>query len=148
MKVSDALQGLNRLFLDSSPAIYYIDANPEYLSVMDSVFDSLNSLDIRAVTSPVTLAECLVLPIRQNDSEKQQIFVEVLTSAELADFVKTDAAIAQCAAEVRVRYNLKLPDALQIATAISSNCEAFLTNDAQLKRVIELRVLVISELNA
>jgi predicted nucleic acid-binding protein len=64
----------------------------------------------------------------------------------MADFVKTDAAIAQRAAEMRVRYNLKLPDALQIATAIASNCDAFLTNDAQLNRVMELRVMVISEL--
>ncbi len=72
--------------------------------------------------------------------------MEILTSLEIADFIKTDTAIAQRAAEIRVRYNLKLPDSLQIATAITSNCEAFLTNDAQLKRVMELRVLVISEL--
>lgn len=37
-------------------------------------------------------------------------------------------------------------DALQIATAVVSNCEAFFTNDVQLKRVTELRVLVVSEL--
>ena len=86
MKVSDALQGLNRLFLDSSPVIYYIDANSEYLSVMDSIFDGLNSWGIRAVTSPVTLVECLILPIHQNDLEKQQIFVEALTSLEMADW--------------------------------------------------------------
>jgi predicted nucleic acid-binding protein len=146
MKVGEALRGLNRLFLDSGPVIYYIDANPEYLRVMDSIFEGLNSKQIRAVTSPVTLAECLVLPIRQDDPEKRQVFVEILTSLEMADFVKTDAAIAQRAAEMRVRYNLKLPDALQIATAIASNCDAFLTNDAQLNRVMELRVMVISEL--
>ncbi|MEA5567068.1 hypothetical protein [Anabaena sp. UHCC 0399] len=37
---------------------------------------------------------------------------------------------------------LQLPDALQIATAISSGCDAFLTNDAALQRVLELRILV------
>lgn len=148
MKVRDALQGLTRLFLDSSPVIYYIDANPEYLKVMDCIFEELNLERVRAVTSPVTLAECLILPIRQKDSEKQQIFVEILTSPALADFVKTDTAIAQRAAEIRAKYNLKLPDALQIATAIASKCEAFLTNDVQLKRVMELRVLVVSELEA
>jgi predicted nucleic acid-binding protein len=101
---------------------------------MDSIFDCLNSEQIRAFTSPVTLAECLVLPTRQNDSEKRQVFVKI------------DIPIAQHAAEIRVKYNLKLPDALQIATALVSNCEAFLTNDVQLKRVTELQVLVISEL--
>lgn len=57
-----------------------------------------------------------------------------------------DPKIGQQAASLRVRYGLKLPDALQIATAIASNCQAFLTNDAQLQRVTELRVLLVSEL--
>ena len=128
-----------------------VTANPLFFLPQKAKISNWHSLQPRChpvSASPVTLAECLVLPIRQNDSEKQQIFVEVLTSAEMADFVKTDAVIARRAAEIRVQYSLKLPDALQIATAISSDCEAFLTNDVQLKRVIELQVLVISELSA
>ncbi|MBW4523229.1 MAG: PIN domain-containing protein [Scytolyngbya sp. HA4215-MV1] len=45
-----------------------------------------------------------------------------------------------------MQYNLKLPDALQIATARVTGCQAFLTNDTALKRVGELRILVLSEL--
>jgi predicted nucleic acid-binding protein len=60
--------------------------------------------------------------------------------------IETTASIARTAAEVRARYSLKLPDAFQIATAIAANCQVLLTNDAQLKRVTELRVLVLSEL--
>jgi predicted nucleic acid-binding protein len=146
MKVSLALQNVNRLFLDSGAVIYYVDQNPNYLAVMDSIFDSLEAQRIRAVTSPVTLAECLVLPIRDKDKAKQDVFTDLLTLPEMAYFVGTDAAIARQAASVRVKYNLKLPDALQIATAIVSHCDVFLTNDAQLKRVKELRVLVISDL--
>jgi predicted nucleic acid-binding protein len=36
--------------------------------------------------------------------------------------------------------------ALQIAIALEVGCEAFLTNDVQLKRVTELKVLVVVEL--
>lgn len=43
-------------------------------------------------------------------------------------------------------YNLQLLDAFQVAAALQSKCEAILTNDMQLKRVKELRVLVVSEL--
>jgi predicted nucleic acid-binding protein len=39
-----------------------------------------------------------------------------------------------------------LTDALQIAVALEAGCEAFLTNDRTLKRVTELRVLVLDEL--
>jgi predicted nucleic acid-binding protein len=41
---------------------------------------------------------------------------------------------------------LKLPDALQIATALVAGCEAFLTNDVQLSRVTKLKIILVSEL--
>ncbi|MGL5942119.1 MAG: type II toxin-antitoxin system VapC family toxin [Waterburya sp.] len=47
---------------------------------------------------------------------------------------------------MRVKYNLKLPDALQITTAIETGCDSFLTNDKALKRVTELRILILDEL--
>ena len=50
------------------------------------------------------------------------------------------------AAGFRARYHLLLPDALQIAVALEAGCEAFLTNDLTLKRVTDLRVLVLDEL--
>ncbi|MGA9381523.1 MAG: PIN domain-containing protein, partial [Phormidium sp.] len=101
---------------------------------------------IRVVTSPVTLAECLIFPIRQNNSSQQQLFIDIITSPNTADFVEINSAIARNAAEIRARYNLQLPDAFQIATALEVGCEAFLTNDAQLKRVTELTILVVGEL--
>jgi len=35
---------------------------------------------------------------------------------------------------------------MQIAMAISANCEAFLTNDKNLRRVNEVQVLIIDDL--
>ena len=50
------------------------------------------------------------------------------------------------AAKLRARHNLALADALQFAVALAANCQAFLTNDKRLKRVSELSVLVVDEL--
>lgn len=61
-------------------------------------------------------------------------------------FVEINASIAREAARIWVRYNLHLADALQVVAAIIAGCETFLTNDTTLKRVIELRVLVLGEL--
>jgi predicted nucleic acid-binding protein len=70
----------------------------------------------------------------------------ILFDQESIVFVDINLTIACEAARIRFRYNLQLADSLQIATAIAAHCDAFLTNDAQLKRVSELKVLVISEL--
>ncbi|MEH1906795.1 MAG: PIN domain-containing protein [Nostoc sp.] len=76
----------------------------------------------------------------------EQAFVDVLQQDEVV-FVEINANIAREAARIRVRYNLQLPDALQVAAAIIAGCETFLTNDTALKRVMELRILVVGELS-
>jgi predicted nucleic acid-binding protein len=46
---------------------------------------------------------------------------------------------------LRARYNLTLTDAFQLAVAIQTECDAFLTNDIDLKRVTEIPIIVLSE---
>jgi predicted nucleic acid-binding protein len=146
VKVSDALRGVTRLFLDTAPVIYYVEENPAYLDVVTAIFDSIDDGAVVGITSPVTLAECLVMPYRLGLVKAQQDFVELIVLGTNVDFVAIDHATAVEAARLRAAYNLTLPDALQVATAISAGCEAFLTNDTALQRVAELRVIVVSQL--
>ena len=62
------------------------------------------------------------------------------------NFIVTNREIAKLTAIIRAKYNFQLPDSLQIATAIVSECDAFLTNDVALKKVTEIRAIVISDL--
>jgi predicted nucleic acid-binding protein len=46
------------------------------------------------------------------------------------------------AAKLRAKYKgLKMPDAIQLATAKYISCKEFITNDKQLKNVEEMKVL-------
>jgi predicted nucleic acid-binding protein len=98
------------------------------------------------VTTPVTLAECLVHPLRLGLAALRQDFIDVVVTGASTTFVSLDQQVGETAARLRAQYNLCLPDALQMASAIVTRCDAFLTNDAQLARVTELTVLVIDEL--
>ena len=146
MKVSERLQSVSRLFLDTAPVVYYVEEDARYLPRVDVVFERLDSGAVFAVTSPVTLAECLVMPLRTGQHELQQAFIDLVASGSNVDFLLIDQLIAERAADLRARYNLPLPDALQVAVAIVSGCDGFLTNDTALKRVTELDVLVLDEL--
>ncbi|EKD06068.1 type II toxin-antitoxin system VapC family toxin [Limnospira platensis] len=148
MKIEEAFQSVNRLFLDSAPVIYYVDMNPGYSAIMDGIFDLIRAAQIRVVTSPVTLAECLILPLRDSNLSQQQLFIDIITGQDTADFVNITSEIARIAADIRARYRLQLPGAFLIATALDAGCQAFLTNDAQLKRIAELKMLLVSELEA
>ncbi|NJL81040.1 MAG: type II toxin-antitoxin system VapC family toxin [Nostocaceae cyanobacterium CSU_2_110] len=144
MNISDGLAGVSRLFLDTAPVIYFVERNPNFVNLVDPIFERLEN-DITAVVSPITLAECLIHPLRLGLTDLEQAFVDVMQH-EVVIFVDINSYVAKEAAKIRVHYNLQLPDALQIAAALIADCQAFLTNDEALKRVRELRVLVVGEL--
>ena len=146
MKVGLALQGVSHLFLDTAPVIYYVERNPTYAARADEIFDRIDDGTLQGITSPITLAECLVVPIRQGMIQTQQAFTELIVSGANTAFVALDHATARQAAELRARYNLGLSDAFQVAAALLAGCGAFLTNDAAIKRVHELPILVLDEL--
>jgi predicted nucleic acid-binding protein len=148
VKVADALQAVTRLFLDTAPIIYFVERNPAYAARVDEVFDRIDAGTVSAVTSPITLAECLIVPVRQGLAQVQKDFTDLIVSGANVTFVKSDDAVARQAAELRVRYNLTLTDAFQIATSLVAGCHGFLTNDLTLKRVQEIPILVVDELEA
>lgn len=94
----------------------------------------------------ITLTEVLIHPLRRGDAALQSQYSDLLVNAANFQTLPIDIAAAMSAADLRARYNLRMPDALQVATAITAGCEAFLTNDAALQRVTELRILVLDQL--
>jgi predicted nucleic acid-binding protein len=144
MKIDEALRGVNRLFLDTAPVVYFVEQNSEFIARVEPIFARLD-LDIIGVISAVTLAECLVFPIKRGFIDLEQAFEEVVNS-DRVEFIVADREIAKLTAIIRAKYNFQLPDSIQIATAIESNCDAFLTNDIALRKVTEIRTIVVSEL--
>ena len=71
MKATDALQGVVRLFLDTAPVVYYVEKNPRYLPIARVIFERIDEGTLTGITSPVTLAECLVAPCRLGLTELQ-----------------------------------------------------------------------------
>ena len=80
------------------------------------------------------------MPYKLGKSDVAQIFTDLLVNSQSVLFYPIGATIADKAADLRARYNLTLTDAFQLAVAIQSECDAFLTNDLELKRVTEIAV--------
>lgn len=146
MRIDESLENVRRLFLDSAPVIYHIEENSRYRPLTTFVFSGLDRGLFTAVTSPITLAECLVIPYRLGQIELRQIFADQIVSGDNTEFISINQTIASQAAELRSRYHLNLLDALQAASAIAGNCDALLTNDFAFKRINELPILVLDEL--
>ncbi|MGE0654253.1 MAG: type II toxin-antitoxin system VapC family toxin [Pyrinomonadaceae bacterium] len=57
-----------------------------------------------------------------------------------------DAAILRYAARLRATQNFKTPDAIHAATAMLSNCDHLVSNDAGFRRFAAIDVIILSDL--
>ncbi len=146
MKLSLALRDIQRLCIDTAPFIYFVERHPAYVDQMRAIFRLLDNGAFDAITSTVTFTEVLMKPIQANDKLLQTSYRELLLNTRYIEVVPASISIAEKAATLRAAYNLRTPDALQLATAIDSGCQGFLTNDRKLLRVTEIPVLVLDDL--
>lgn len=146
MKIADALAGVETLGIETTPFIYFVEEHPTYLDRMRTIFHQVDHGTPQVITSVITLTEVLVMPIQTNHTQYQQEYREMLLNTAHITTLPVSSAIADQAAYLRAKYGVRTPDALHVATAIISECDAFLTNDFALKRVQDVRVLVLDEL--
>jgi predicted nucleic acid-binding protein len=93
------------------------------------------------VISAITVAEVLAGPLARKHEALAERYRQVLTASPGWSVVPVDAELAASAARARARYRLRLPDALQLATAIHSGSYARVTRDRDFSRVRGVRVV-------
>jgi len=144
--LDNAFSDVDRLGLDTPPFIYLIERNPTHVDLVREVFRRITVGTFTAHSSVITLTEVLVQPRRVGNEALARRYRRFLLRSRNFSLDPITADIAEQAADLRARYGLRTPDALQIASALAAGCTAFLTNDMRLQRVSELRVLVLDEL--
>ena len=148
MTVDDALAGVSRLGVDTAPLVYLVEDHPAYADLAEAVFRRTAANGVYVCSTVVTLTEVLIVPKRAGRADLETAYRDLLLNNDNFTLLPVDVGVAERAADLRARYNLKTPDALQVATALENGCQAFLTNDAGLRRVAEIRTLVLGELTA
>ena len=137
--------GRGSMGLDSSLFIYYIEEHPEYLPLVEPVFAAIDRRQRRAVTSGVTLLEVLVVPYRAGNLQLAERYETLLTRSRGLTMIDLSRPLLRSAAQLRARFHLRTPDALQLAAAIAEGCTAFLTNDRDLPTIPGIRILQLKD---
>jgi predicted nucleic acid-binding protein len=126
--------------------IYQLEANERYVALTHYIFEWLEGSGHAAITSTITMTELLLQPYRLQNRQLLDEYYGLLSRYTHLDWIPPDLKVADIAAQLRARYKLKTPDAVQAATAVYGRATAFITNDAVFKRVAELQVVVLEEL--
>ena len=100
---------------------------------------------MQAVTSELTLAETLVKPFMDESEERQDAYKRVLLSSSGLTPAPVTRAVLVEAARLRALRRFRLPDAIHVATALLTDCAAFISNDRRLNAV-DIPIVNLAEL--
>jgi predicted nucleic acid-binding protein len=137
---------LSRVFLDTNIFIYLIEDSGERGRMASELVERLALRRDVVLTSTLTLGEVLTQPISRGNAKLAEQYEEHFSSQgmRLLDF---DRGAARQYARIRQDKSIKAPDAIQLATAASAECDLFITNDDRLSRKLVSGIQFIAALN-
>jgi len=132
--------------LDTSIFIYFLEDNERYGPLAQITINGIEKGKWQGVTSTITLMEITVRPWQLGREAAAREYEAILVHFPNLSIVDVDRNVARAAAQLRVKYNVSPPDALQVAASLSFGAKAFLTNDRRLSSLQELiDVLVLDD---
>ncbi len=135
-----------KVFIDTSPIIYYLENNAQYRDKIKGFLEECLKGHVQLVTSTITVEEYLVFPYTIGKAELIDNFKRFLAYLNI-ETINIDCDIAEQAAKLRGKYrHFKAMDSLQLASAMASECELFLTNDKQLRQEEEIPCMTMDAL--
>ena len=128
--LDQALEGVRLATIDSSVWLAFLTTADATHGLAHHLFRRVESDadPLRAELSMVTATESLVRPARAGVAEIARMRAYLAGFPHL-ELVPIDLDIATTAALVRARSNLKTPDALVAASALTRGADAVVTND-------------------
>jgi len=100
--------------------------------------------ELVVIASVITEAELLIRPKREGDIEAEERIQDLL-SEDGFTVLPVERPVARMAADLRARHNLGLADAIIVATARLTGCEAVVSNDGKFRRVTEVPIVHLDD---
>lgn len=125
----NALPRGGRVTVDSAPIIYFLENHPRFAPRYAPLFERAEAGDYQLVIATITLAEVLTGPLRTGNEALAQRYRHALTAQPTWRIADLTASIAHRAARLRGLFKLRLPDAVQVATALETSSIALVTHD-------------------
>jgi predicted nucleic acid-binding protein len=126
------------LLMDSAPIIHLLDSHPTFGPRFKPVFEAHAAGRVRFAVTTITVAEVLTAPLEAGDEALVRSYRAILESWQCIDL---DVEITESAARLRASLRLKLPDAVQAASALAINAAALVTHDRDFSKLKSLRLI-------
>jgi predicted nucleic acid-binding protein len=129
--------------VDTPLFIYHLEANKKYIDLTQKSFSSMENGKWQGVTSTITLMEINVHPWRVGREDVARKYETLLMNFPNLEIVNIDRDVARIAAQLRARFDVRPPDALQVAASLVTGARGFLTNDRRLSGLESLTEIIV-----
>ena len=126
------LRAGSTVLVDTAPLIYWLEGHAVFAERFAGMFQAATSGELHIALSTITLAEVLTGPYQAGQTALARRYENALQQYRVVDITP---AIAILGAQLRAQYRLKLPDALQLASALDMGADALVTHDRDFSRV-------------
>jgi len=126
------------VMVDTAPFIYVLESHPQWADQFAGLFEAAAKENLTIALSTITLAEVLTGPFKAGQTALAKRYEKALSQYKV---IPVSAAIAALAAQLRARYRLKLPDAIQLASALDIGAAALVTHDRDFSQVSGMTIL-------
>lgn len=131
------------IYLDTNIIIYAVENPAGFGPKAQARLQAAHASRDELVFSDLVRLECRCHPMGAGDAAVLSLYDDFFALPDLIRAAITTAVFDR-ATEIRASHSFKVPDALHLATAVESGCEAFLTHDTRLSRFTGLAVEVLT----
>ncbi|MBI4438005.1 type II toxin-antitoxin system VapC family toxin [Candidatus Uhrbacteria bacterium] len=132
--------------LDTSILIYLLEEHPTHAIKVHRLFERIEKGSFRGVFSIIGMIELLTGVKKKGRDDLAQDYKLLLSHFPHFEIYSIDEDIVDIASKLRAVYGIRTPDAIHLATAITKKCTIFISNDRALKKVKEIKVVSVNEL--
>ena len=144
MELKNKLIG-KKVYFDTNIIIYLVEGFLPYQKTLDNIQALLESDEIKAYSSELSLCETLIKPFQVGSTKGVSLFCSFLQESACFELFPIDKNILIQSSYIAADKNMKIPDAIHVATAMASGCEIFLTNDKSIQTPKNLEKILLSD---
>jgi predicted nucleic acid-binding protein len=142
-RLSQKLTKLGSVGIDTPIFIYHLEANEKYAVLTQKIFSSMENGKWQGITSSITLMEINVHPWRVGREDIARKYEALLINFPNLEIISIDRDVARIASQIRARFDIRPPDALQVAASLVAGARGFLTNDRRLSNLQSLMEIIV-----
>ena len=137
------------LLLDTMVLSYHLADHPRYALLSRIILEAVEAGRPAGIITTITLGEVLTAPAQAGNRQAMRDYELYLTQFPNLHTIPLDAAVARETALVRAATGMRLPDAIQVATARLHGADVIVTNDRRwVGRVTAPALLILDDYTA